>query len=190
MVMEFAPLMGEVFVMFTVPVLASKPVVGSVMLPFSKVMSLIRVEEDPVTVNVAELVPVPPSGVVTLTLPVVAPVGTFTVILVSLFTVKVEVLVVLKVTKFAPVKLLPVIVTAVPTAPCVGLKLLTTGGSGADVVTVNGAVAVPAGVVTVTLPVLAPLGTVVEISVSETTVKVAVLLLLNFTEVAPVRLLP
>ena len=85
------------------------------MLPFSNVMSLIRV--DPVTVKLVELVPVPPKGVVTLTGPVLAPVGTLTVMLLSLFTVRLVVLVVLKVTEFAPVKLLPEIVTSVPTAP-------------------------------------------------------------------------
>lgn len=78
--MESAPLIGDVLLMLTVPVLVSKPVVRSVMLPFSKVMSLIRLEVDPVTVNDVELVPVPPRGVVTLTKPVVAPAGTFTVI--------------------------------------------------------------------------------------------------------------
>ena len=70
---------------------------------------MIRVE--PVTVNFVVLDPVPPNGVVTLTKPVVAPDGTFTVMLLSLFTVKMVVLVVLKVTAFAPVKLLPEIVT-------------------------------------------------------------------------------
>jgi hypothetical protein len=124
-----------------------------------------RVEEAHVTVNVEELVPVPPSGVVTLTRPVVAPAGTFAVICVSLFTVMVEVLVVLKLTDVAPVKLLPVIVTEVPTAPCLGVKLETTGGNGAAAVMVklSGLVSVPAGVVTVTVPVLAPLGTGVVI---------------------------
>ena len=105
--MESAPLIGDVLVIATVPVLVSKPVVASVMLPFSNVMSLIRLEIDPVTVNEVELVPVPPSGVVTLTRPVVAPAGTFTVIWVSLLMVITEVLAVLKVTELAPVKLLP-----------------------------------------------------------------------------------
>ena len=55
-------------------------------------------------------------------------------------------------------------VTAVPDAPCVGVKLATIGGSG-GVVTVKlaGLVAVPPAVVTVTVPVVAPVGTVVLI---------------------------
>jgi hypothetical protein len=123
--------MGEAVSSATVPVLESKPVVGSVILPFSNVISLIRVE--PVTVKLVELVPVPPKGVVTLTGPVLAPVGTLTVMLLSLFTVKTVVLVVLKVTEFAPVKLLPEIVTGAPIAPCVGEKLEINGGGGGDV---------------------------------------------------------
>ena len=102
MVIESAPLIGDAVSRLTVPVLLSKPSVGSVMLPFSNVMSLMRV--DPVTVKLAELVPVPPNGVVTLTGPVVAPAGVLTVMLLSLFTVRVPVLVVLNVTEFAPVK--------------------------------------------------------------------------------------
>jgi hypothetical protein len=49
--------------------------------------------------------------------------------------------------------------------------------------------AVPAGVVTEMLPVLAPLGTVAEMLVADVTVKVA-LLLPNFTAVAPVKFVP
>lgn len=165
MAIEYVPLSGELLLMLTVPVVASKPETGSMMLPFSKVMSLIRVEVDPVTVKLAELLPVPPRAVVTLTGPLVAPAGTLTVICVSLFTVIDEVLVVLKVTDVAPVKLLPVMVTAVPAAPLVGEKLETTGGKGAEVVMVklDGLVAVPPGVVAVTVPVFAPLGTVAVI---------------------------
>ena len=163
--MESAPLIGDVLVIATVPVLVSKPVVASVMLPFSNVMSLIRLEIDPVTVNEVELVPVPPSGVVTLTRPGVAPAGTFTVIWVSLLMVITEVLAVLKVTELAPVKLLPVIVTRVPAAPWLGEKLKTTGGGGGAAVTVkvSALVRFPLGVATVIVPVVAPLGTVVVI---------------------------
>ena len=49
--------------------------------------------------------------------------------------------------------------------------------------------AVPAGVVTEILPVLAPFGTVAEMLVADVTVKVA-LLLPNFTAVAPVKFVP
>ena len=58
----------------------------------------------------------------------------------------------------APVKFVPVIVTLVPTGPLVGAKLAMVGGF----VTVKLLllVAVPAGVVTLTGPVVAPAGTV------------------------------
>ena len=48
---------------------------------------------------------------------------------------------------------------------------------------------VPPGVVTVTFPVVAPAGTVVMISVAETTVKLAAVPL-KLTSVAPVKLVP
>ena len=62
-------------------------------------------------------------------------------------------------TALAPVKLEPLIVTAVPTGPLVGVKLVIVGGL---VVTENalGLFAVPPGVVTLTGPVVAPFGTV------------------------------
>ena len=65
----------------------------------------------------------------------------------------------LKATLVAPLKLVPLIVTLVPTGPLLGLKELIVGG---ETVTVKLLllVAVPAGVVTVMGPVVAPLGTV------------------------------
>ena len=89
----------------------------------------------------------------------------------------------MKVTAVAPVKLVPLIVTVVPTAPLVGVKLVIVGGG--ITVKVLLLVAVPPGVVTLTGPVVAPLGTVAEIEVSDVTVKVA-LVPLNRTAVAPV----
>ena len=65
---------------------------------------------------------------VTLILPVVAPVGTVAVIEVEDRTVKV-VAVVLTLTAVAPVKLVPVIVSVAPTAPDVGVKLVTVGAA-------------------------------------------------------------
>jgi hypothetical protein len=87
--------------------------------------------------------------------PVVAPVGTVAVTLVSELTLNVAETP-LNVTLVAPVKLVPVIVTEVPTGPLVGLKLVMAG------VTVNVPEldAVPPAVVMPILPVLAPLGTV------------------------------
>ena len=62
-------------------------------------------------------------------------------------------------TAVAPVKFVPLIVTLVPTGPLVGVKLVIVGGLA---VTVKGLalVAVPPGVVTLTGPVVAPVGTV------------------------------
>jgi hypothetical protein len=107
-----------------------------------------------VTVKFVTLFAVPP-GVVMEIGPVVAPVGTVAVTCVSEFTVKVAETP-LNVRLVAPVKLVPVIVTEVPTGPLVGLKLLMVG------VTVNVPEldAVPPAVVMPILPVLAPLGTV------------------------------
>jgi hypothetical protein len=65
----------------------------------------------------------------------------------------------LNVTAVAPVKFVPLIVTLVPTGPLVGVKLVIVGALG---VTVNalGLVAAPPGVVTLSVPVVAPVGTV------------------------------
>ena len=74
-------------------------------------------------------------------------------------------LVPLNATAVAPVKLVPLIVTLVPTAPLVGEKLVIAG----PLVTVNALVlvAVPCGVVTLSGPVVAPAGTVAWIEVAE-----------------------
>ena len=91
----------------------------------------------------------------------------------------------MKVTLVAPVKAVPVIVTAVPKIPVVGEMEVTCGFTAkfAELV------AVPFGVVAVILPVVAPSGTLVLICVSEITVKVAAVPL-NFTAVAPVKPVP
>ena len=110
-----------------------------------------------ITVKTFALVPVPP-GVVTLSGPVVAPVGTVAWIVVAEVTVKLA-LTPLNATAVAPVKFVPLIVTLVPTGPLVGVKLVIVGGLA---VTVKGLalVAVPPAVVTLTGPVVAPVGTV------------------------------
>jgi hypothetical protein len=119
------------------------------------------------------LVVVLPPGVVMLIGPLVAPVGTVAPICVLLVTVYVALLP-LKATLLAPLKLLPLIVTAVPTGPVVGLKSLIVGGGG-GIVTLKPAplVALPAGVVTVIGPLVAPAGTVALIWVLPPTVKPA-----------------
>src|SRR5207245_6379462 len=111
-----------------------------------------------------------PPGVVTLSGPVVAPTGTVAWIAVAEVTVKLA-LNVLNLTAVAPVKFAPLIVTLVPTGPLVGAKLVIVGGG----TTVNAAllVAVPAGVVTLSGPVVAPVGAVAWIAVSEVTVTLA-----------------
>ena len=65
----------------------------------------------------------------------------------------------LNATEVAPVKFVPLIVTLVPTGPLVGVTLVIVGGL-AVTVKVLALVAVPAGVVTVSGPVVAPVGTV------------------------------
>jgi hypothetical protein len=88
----------------------------------------------------------------------------------------------------APAKFVPAIVMPVPATPLVGEKLVIVG---AATVTVNelDEVAVPPGVVTEIVPVIAPLGTVAEMWLASVTEKVAVVPL-NFTLVAPVKFVP
>lgn len=139
-----------------------------------------------VTVKVAVLVAVPHTPV-TLTVPVVAPVGTVAVMLVAEPTVNVA-LVPLKFTAVAPVKPVPVIVTLVPTAPLEGEKLVNVGA--AVGVKVPALVAVPPAVVTFTVPVVTLAGVTAVMLVAELTVKLAAATLLNVTAVAPVKLVP
>ena len=61
-------------------------------------------------------------------------------------------------TAVAPVKFVPLIVTLVPTGPLVGAKLVIVGAG--TTVKLLALVAVPPGVVTLTGPVVAPVGTV------------------------------
>ena len=63
----------------------------------------------------------------------------------------------LNLTAVAAVKFLPLIVTVVPTDPLVGVKLVIVGAT----VKLPALVAVPPGVVTLSVPVVAPAGTVV-----------------------------
>ena len=93
----------------------------------------------------------------------------------------------MKRTLVVPVKFEPVMETAVPTGPFVGVKEAMVGGS---VTRKSPAlVAVPSGVVTETLPVVAPAGTVVLIWVADATVKLAVVPLKR-TLVVPVKFVP
>ena len=125
------------------------------------------------TVNGTPLLACVPT--VTTTFPVVAPVGTFTTMLVLLQLVYVVTAVPLNVTALLPCvapKFVPVIVTAVPTAPELGFRLVIPG-AGVDTVKATPLLAcVPT--VTTTFPVVAPVGTVTAILVSLQLVAVAV----------------
>src|SRR4051812_16404734 len=109
-----------------------------------------------VTVKLDALVAVP-ATVVTLIVPVVAPVGTVAVICVAEFTVNVAV-VPLNFVADAPEKFAPVMTTFWPTAALVGEKLVIEGGSTS--VKLLALVPVPPAVVTAIVPLVAPLGTV------------------------------
>src|SRR5438552_16454597 len=137
------------------------------------------------TVKLLPLLAVPPA-VVTLIGPLVAADGTVAVIVVAEFTVKLA-LVPLNRTAVAPVKLVPLIVTVVPTRPLVGVKLVIVGGW--MTVKLLALLAVPPAVVTLIGPLEAPAGTVAVIAVAELTVKLA-LVPLNRTALAPVKLVP
>jgi len=119
------------------------------------------------TRNGFELDPVP-FGVVTVIGPVVAPAGTVAVICVSESSVQLVAAVSLNLTEVAPVKLLPLMVTTVPTGPITGEKDEIVGAG--VTVKLDALVAGPPPVVTPIGPVVAPEGTVVVICVSESTV--------------------
>jgi hypothetical protein len=131
------------------------------------------------TVKLFPLLAIPPT--ITTTLPVVAAVGTDALIEVALHELIVVALVPLNCTELPawvvpnPV---PVIVTEAPTAPEVGDKLVMLGA-----VTVNGlpALAIPP-TVTMTLPVVAPVGTAALIDVALHEVIVVAVVPLNCTE--------
>jgi hypothetical protein len=110
-----------------------------------------------VTVKLTPLLATPPT--VTTTLPVVAPLGTGTTMLVALQLVGVAA-VPLNFTVLVPCvapKLVPVIVTEVPTTPDVGFRLVIVGVA-VVIVKLTPLLAAPP-TVTTTLPVVAPLGT-------------------------------
>jgi hypothetical protein len=121
------------------------------------------------TTKLAPLVAVP-AGLVTVMGPVVAPAGTVAVICVLLLSVKTAVMP-LKRTSVVPVKFVPVMVTDAPTGPDVGEKLAIVGGRMTTKLALL--VAVPAGLVTVMGPVVAPAGTVAVIWVGLLTVNEA-----------------
>jgi hypothetical protein len=138
------------------------------------------------TVNEFADVAVPP-GVVTEIFPVVVPLATVAVICVVLFTAKVAAFP-LKATPVAPVKLVPVITTNVPTNPDAGAKPVIVGA--ATTMNAFAEVADAAGDVTVIGPLVVPEATVAVICVALFTVNVPAGVPLNETAVTPVKLVP
>ena len=108
-----------------------------------------------------------PPGVVTEIFPVTAPVGTVVVICVSEFTVNVAALLA-NLTEVVPVKLVPVRITCVPTAPLGGAKLMRAG----TILKINGETRLPPGSLTVITPVVAPVAGLAFMKVLPVTVNV------------------
>jgi hypothetical protein len=126
--------------------------------------------------------------------PVAAPAGTVTVneVVVAAVTVAVVLLNLTMLFVAVVLKLVPVMVTLVPAIPCSGEKLLMVGISGTIKSCVEVMVCVPT--VTVSLPVLAPAGTVVVMVVGVVAVMTAavplkrtVFLLISVLKFLPVR---
>src|SRR5437016_7913170 len=141
---------------------------------------LVIVGAEEVTVKLTPLLATPPT--VTTTLPVVAPPGTDATMLVALQLV-VLAGVPLEVTAPVVPNFVPVMVTAVPTGPVVGFRLVM---AGAEEVTVKFTplLAIPP-TVTTTLPVVAPLGTDATMLVALQLVVVAVVPLKVTAPVVP-----
>jgi hypothetical protein len=136
------------------------------------------------TVKLVPLLATPPAAVTT-TLPVVAPAGTSTTMLVALQLSGVTE-VPLKLTDPLPCarpKLVPVIVTETPTAPEAGKRLVMLGA--AVTVNVTPLLATPPAAVTTTFPVVAPVGTVAVMLDAPQLVIVVALVPLNFTLPVP-----
>ncbi len=134
------------------------------------------------TVKLTPLLATPPT--VTITFPVVAPAGTGTTTLVALHVVGVPA-VPLNFTALAPCvvpKFAPLIVTAVPTTPDVGFKLVILG-AGIVTIKLTPLLATPP-TVTTTLPVVAPAGTSTTTLVALQLVAVAAIPL-NVTVLVP-----
>src|SRR5258708_2484891 len=112
------------------------------------------------TVKLLPALETPPAAVTT-TLPVIAPVGTIAVMLVTLQLVTVAVLLLENVTFPLPwegPKFDPAITTEAPTAPVLGVRLLMLGAG--VTVNVTPLLATPPAAVTMTLPVVVPVATV------------------------------
>ena len=129
-----------------------------------------------------------PPGVVTLTLPEV-PDATTAVMLVAETTLNEVAAVPPKLTAVAPVKLVPVMVTVAPIAALIGLNDATVGAVGVPMNVNPARVAVPPGVVTLTLPEV-PAATTAVMLVAETTLNDVAAVPPKLTAVAPVKFVP
>ena len=117
-----------------------------------------------------------PSGVVTVMLPDDAPVGTVASMLVAVVELT-DARTPLKVTRLLDGvvwKFVPVMVTVPPGEPAVGVKLVMVGAPGLPTIKDALLVAVPEGVVTLIVPVVAPVGTLVTICVAVDALTIAV----------------
>ena len=130
-----------------------------------------------------------PKAVVAVTTPVAAPVGTVAVICVSFMIEKLAATPLKKLTAVVVDRPVPVIVTVVPTGPLTGERPAIVDG--ATTVKLDGLVATPPAVVTVNVPVVAPIGTVATIWDAVSVVMIAgVPVPANITAVAADKLLP
>ena len=93
-------------------------------------------------------------------------------------------------TDVAPVKLVPVITTVFPATPDVWAKLVIVGGVPRVTTKLVADVRTPDVADTVIAPVVAPVGTIAVMEVSEFTVKLVAACPLNETPVAPVNPTP
>lgn len=137
------------------------------------------------------LVPVPPLPVSTMVAAPAAVVGGTIKERLVVPKVEKEVAIPLTVTLLRPTKLVPVTDTLAPGSTLVGVKLVIVGAVEGAAVTVKGVllVTVPAGVVTVTVPLVAAAGTVKVMLVALATTKVTAVVP-SVTAVAPVKLVP
>ena len=131
------------------------------------------------TVKFTPLLLMPPAAVIT-TLPVVVPLGTVAVILLVVQLVMVAAVPLNFTALPAPwaLKFVPAITMADPTAPVLGVRLLMLGAG--ETVKLTPLLATPPAVVTTTLPVVAPVGTVAVMLLVVQLVMVAAVPL-NFT---------
>lgn len=125
---------------------------------------------------------VPAGFATTIPAPEGVPRGTVARMLVELTTVNEAAGAPPKLTYVVPLRFVPVIVTSVPSGPEVGVNEVIVGGRKTE--TVAEEMTLPPAVVNVTLPDVAPVGTLIRIMPADTTLHAVTLVALTFTEVA------